>query len=87
MFLIRLNLQNYIYEYLLFNNLRNTRLVPDVLFNTICYTTTNISVWNAQLKSFKLITQILKNPTVSHQSYTIASCGLKQVGMTVPFVM
>jgi hypothetical protein len=46
--LIRLNLQKLTLEYLPYNYLTNTRLAQDVLCNTICYMTTNVSVRNAQ---------------------------------------
>jgi hypothetical protein len=49
--------------------------------------TTNDSVRNAQLNSFKLITQNEMNTNASHQSYTFGGCGLKLASMTVRFVI
>jgi hypothetical protein len=86
-FLIRLYLENHKFEYLPYNNLTNTRLPQDVLCNTIYYMTTNDSMRNAQLKSFKLITQILMNPNASHHSYAFGDCGQKLTSITVRFVM
>jgi hypothetical protein len=65
----------------------NTRLAQDVLCNTICYMTTYDSMTNAQLKYFKLITQIEMKMNASHQSYTFGGCGLKLASITVRFVM
>jgi hypothetical protein len=44
--------KKHIYEYLTYNNLRDTRLAQYVPFNTICYMTTNDSVRNADIKRF-----------------------------------
>jgi hypothetical protein len=56
--LIHLNIENLIYDYFPYNNLKNTRLPQDVLCSNIYYMTTNDSERNTQLKSFKLITRI-----------------------------
>jgi hypothetical protein len=46
------------YDNFSYNNNTNTRLAKDVMCNIICYMTTNDSVINAQVNSFKLITHI-----------------------------
>jgi hypothetical protein len=63
------------------------RLAQDVPFNAICSMTTNDSVRNGYLKSFKFITQIKMNPNASHQSYILGGGGLILASMMVPFVM
>jgi hypothetical protein len=67
--------------------LTKTRLAQVILCNKIYYITTYDSVRNAQLKSFKLITQIEMYPNTSHQSYTFGGCGLNLASMMVRFVM
>jgi hypothetical protein len=81
------NVIKHTYEYLPYNNWRNTRLVKNVICNTICYMSTNDPVRNAQLKRFKLITHVEMYPNACHQSYTFEGFGLKLDSMMSRFLM